>query len=285
MGLMPRTVGQAVADLTARFAAIDPGSARLDARVLVAHALGMEPSFLFSRSGDTLSPDAETKIDDFSSRRLAHEPVSRIVGHREFWGMEFGLTADTLDPRADTETLVSAVLAAKSRYASPRILDLGTGTGCILLAVLKEWPEAVGLGIDLNPGAVIAATNNARHLGLDARASFREGNWCEGLADSFDIIVSNPPYIADDEMSRLAPGVAHFDPGLALRGGVDGLVAYRAIIPAARRLLTAAGRLYLEIGANQTKDVAALLVANGFSHPVEYRDLAGFVRCLEAVTV
>lgn len=282
---MSKTVGQAVADLTARFAAIDPDSARLDARVLVAHVLGLEPGLLFSRSGDGLSPDAEAAIAALAQRRLNHEPVSRIIGRREFWGMDFALSADTLDPRADTETLVAAVLDVKPQYAAPRILDLGTGSGCILLAILKAWPEATGVGVDLNPGAVAAAIANAAHFGLGDRADFRQGNWCEGLVETFDIIVSNPPYIADEDLARLAPGVTGFDPDLALRGGADGLAAYRALIPAARRHLAARGRLYLEIGAGQSADVAALLISAGLGTPAEHKDLSGFVRCLEAVTV
>ena len=218
-------------------------------------------------------------------RRLAHEPVSRIIGHREFWGMDFVLNADTLDPRADTETVVAAVLGVKPQYASPRILDLGTGTGCILLAILKDWPGATGVGVDLNPGAVAAASDNAAQLGLASRATFRQGHWCDGLTEKFDIIVSNPPYIADADLANLAPDVTRFDPDLALRGGGDGLVAYRAMIPSARGQLLAGGRLYLEIGAGQAADVAALLVAAGFAFPAEHKDLSGFVRCLEAVTV
>jgi release factor glutamine methyltransferase len=282
---MMRTVGQAVADLTAHFEAIDSGSARLDARVLVAHVLHVEPSRLFSRSADTFPPDAETRLAALAARRLAHEPVSRIVGHREFWGMDFALNADTLDPRADTETLVSAVLATKPFYNRPRILDLGTGTGCILLAILKDWPEATGVGIDLNPRAVEMAAHNAAQLGLAARATFRTGNWCDGLTEKLDIIVSNPPYITDSEMDRLAPTVAHFDPALALRGGPDGLTAYRILIPQARARLQEGGRVFLEIGAGQAADVAALLKNNAFGTAIEHRDLAGFVRCLEAVTV
>lgn len=282
---MRKTVGQAVADLTVRFAAIDPESARLDARVLVAHVLGLEPSLLFSRSGDAISADVEDGIEALARRRLNHEPVSRIIGRREFWGMDFALTADTLDPRADTETLVAAVLDVRSQYAAPRILDLGTGSGCILLAVLKDWPDATGVGVDLNPGAVTAAIANAAHFDFGDRAVIRQGNWCEGLSETFDIIVSNPPYIADDDLAGLAHGVSGFDPDLALRGGADGLAAYRALIPSARRHLKDRGRLYMEIGAGQAADVAALLVSAGFGPPGEHRDLAGVVRCLEAVSL
>jgi release factor glutamine methyltransferase len=282
---MTRTISQAVADLTARFAAVAPDSARLDARVLIAHAVGVDPSALFARSSDMLSLETEKAIEVSALRRLAHEPVSRIVGCREFWGMDFVLTADTLDPRADTETLVSAVLALREKYTAPRVLDLGTGTGCVLLAILKDWPGATGIGVDLNPGAVAAAAANAVRLGFGARATFRQSSWCDGLSETFDIVVSNPPYITDGEMAVLAPNVARFDPALALRGGADGLTAYRALIPAARRHLSPAGRIFLEIGAGQAADVSALLARDGFGNSVKHMDLAGLVRCLEAVTV
>jgi release factor glutamine methyltransferase len=279
---MAATVGQAIADMTARFAAAGIETARLDARVLVGHALNIEPSLLFARSDIEIAPETAALLETFAARRLAHEPVSRIVGKREFWGMDFAVTKDTLDPRADTETLVSAVLGVKDQYTAPRILDLGTGTGCILLAILKDWPEATGVGIDLNPGAVEAAQENAATLAHASRAKFQQGNWCAGLAGTFDIIVSNPPYIRAADVANLMDEVRRFDPLLALSGGGDGLAAYRDIIPGARAHLNPGGRLFLEIGAGQEADIAALLNAGGLHPMAEYRDLAGIVRCLEA---
>ena len=280
---MAKTVAQAIAALTARFAAVDSNSARLDARVLTAHALGRDPDQLFGRAEIPLPPGAEAALEGFAARRLAFEPVSRIIGRREFWSMDFALTRDTLDPRADTETLVAAVLAVRDAYTAPRLLDLGAGTGCILLAILKDWPTATGIGVDLNPGAVTVAADNAQRLGLAARAAFRVGNWCAGLGEKFDLIVSNPPYVADNDLESLAPAVTRFDPRLALSGGADGLAAYSALLPEARRHLQENGRIFLEIGAGQAEAVSGLLALSGFRATGEHRDLAGFVRCLEAV--
>jgi release factor glutamine methyltransferase len=198
--------------------------------------------------------------------------------------MDFILTPDTLDPRPDTETLVAAVLDLRTASATPRILDLGTGTGCILLAILKDWPQASGIGVDVNPGTVKAAADNAVRLGFASRAIFQKGSWADGLSETFDIIVSNPPYIAATELPGLAPEVTRFDPKLALIGGTDGLAAYRALIPSVRRRLAPKGRLFLEIGARQAESVTGLLTAGGFCVRGEHRDLNGVVRCLEAIS-
>ncbi len=279
---MARSVAQAIAALTQRFTAIDPGSARLDARLLTAHALGLASERLFACADMPLAPAAEAILDGYAARRLDFEPVSRITGRREFWSLEIVITPDTLDPRADTETLVAAVLAARPEISAPRILDLGTGSGCILLAIVKDWPAASGIGVDVSPGAVEAAASNARRLGLEARAVFRVGNWDEGLAEKFDLIVSNPPYIPAGEIPRLDAGVARYDPQLALDGGADGLAAFAALLPGARRCLRENGRLFIEIGAGQAPAVAALLEAEGWRMVAEHRDLAGIARCLEA---
>jgi release factor glutamine methyltransferase len=281
-GGTPKTVAQIIADLTARFSAAGLDTARLDARVLVARAMGRDPSLLFAATDEIPSLQITAVVESFAQRRLSHEPVSRIKGEREFWGLPFKITAATLDPRPDTETVVSAVLATKSLFDGPRILDLGTGTGCILLSILKDWPTASGLGIDVNPGAVAVAIENARALALTERASFQEGDWCAGVAGSFDIVTSNPPYIAATEISLLAPEVRQFDPLLALNGGIDGLSAYRLLVPQVYACLAPNGRLFLEIGADQAAAVTTILAAAGFDMRTEHRDLGGFVRCLEA---
>lgn len=280
---MASTVSEVLAALTARFEAAGIDTARLDARVLIGHALGVEPSALFARGDDLLMAAQRDEIERHAARRADYEPVSRILGKREFWDVVFELTSDTLDPRPDTETVVNAVLACRLMFISPRVLDLGTGTGCILLAVLHGWPAASGVGVDLNPGAVAAAAANTERLGFARRAAFRQGNWCDGLDERFDVIVSNPPYISNAEMATLAPEVGRFDPHLALAGGADGLAAYRALIPAAWGQLNQMGRLFLEIGAGQAPAVTQLLRAAGFSSIGERKDLAGIVRCLEAV--
>jgi release factor glutamine methyltransferase len=278
-----RTIAGAVSELTAAFDAMGLDTPRLDARILVGHAVKLEPSLLFARADRVLTDEEAVLVRNFAMRRQRREPVSRIVGHRGFWGMDFALTPDTLDPRADTETLVAAVLDLRTATAAPRILDLGTGTGCILLAILKDWPNASGIGVDINPGAVKAAADNAARFGFASRAVFQKGSWADGLSETFDIIVSNPPYIAATELPGLAPEVTRFDPKLALSGGTDGLAAYRALIPSVRRRLAPKGRLFLEIGARQAETVTSLLKAGGFSPRAEHRDLGGVVRCLEAI--
>jgi release factor glutamine methyltransferase len=274
------TVAEAVARLTTDFTAAGIESARLDARILIGHVLNLEPSLLFARGELKIADTEKNALQAMAARRLAHEPVSRILGQREFYGLAFKVTPDTLDPRPDTETMVDAVLAEKKRFTAPRVLDLGTGTGCILLAILSEWPEATGLGIDISPGAVAIAAGNARSLGLAARAGFRTGVWTQGLAGPFDIIVSNPPYVTDGEFSGLAPDVRLYDPRGALTAGHDGLAAYRALLPPAARLLSPDGRLFLEIGAGQGDAVVHLATAAGLRIQARHADLGGLERCL-----
>ena len=280
---MSTTVGTFLTALTARFSQAGIDTPRLDARILVGHVLGIDPSMMFARSDMEIDDDQYDRIESLAQRRLAREPVARIVGSREFWSMKFDVTPDVLDPRADTETLVSAILALRPSFPGPvRILDLGTGTGCILLAILSAWPEATGIGVDISPNAVDVATKNAARLGLSNRSVFRVGNWCEGLAETFDIVVSNPPYISTADFLQLQPDVKNFDPPTALKGGADGLDAYRALIPAARKALKSGGKIGLEFGAGQEKAVTKLAEENGFASAAEYRDLAGIVRCVVA---
>ena len=280
---MSTTVGTFLTALTARFSQAGIDNPRLDARILVGHVVGIDPSMLFARSDMAIDDDQYERIAAFAQRRLAHEPVARIVGAREFWSMSFDVTPDVLDPRADTETLVAAILALRPSFSgSVRILDLGTGTGCILLAILSAWPEATGTGIDISPNAVDVATKNAARLGFSNRTAFRQGNWCEGLTESFDIVVSNPPYISTEDFSHLQPDVKNFDLPTALKGGADGLDAYRALLPGARKALKSGGKIGLEFGAGQEKAVTELAQENSFRCAVEYRDLAGIVRCVIA---
>ncbi len=278
---MSTTVGGFLTALTARFSQAGIDTPRLDARVLVGHVLGIDPSLLFARTDMAIDDAQYVAIEKFAKRRLAHEPVTRIIGQREFWSMNFDVTPDVLDPRADTETLVSAILEQKQLFTGPvRVLDLGTGTGCILLAILSAWPEATGVGIDLSAKAVEVATKNAERLGFAHRAAFHVGNWCEGITDTFDIVVSNPPYISVSELAELQPEVKNFDPRMALEGGADGLDAYRSILANAGRVLKAGGKLGLEFGFGQEKAVTRLAQENGFEIAAEYRDLARIVRCV-----
>ena len=283
MSQQPDTLDSACRWLAARLSDAGIADARRDARLLVAHALGLEPQRLLI-DGDRLLGSADlVALEAVAARRCAREPVSRIIGSRGFWTLDLTLTPDTLDPRPDTETLVEAVLAARpDRQAPLRMLDFGTGSGCILLALLSEYPAAQGLGIDIAPGAVAAAEANARRNGLDQRARFQCGNWAEGLSGPFDVIVSNPPYITDAEMAGLEPEVTRYDPPRALVSGPSGLEDYQRLIPALPALLAPGGLVALEVGHTQAQAVSALLVASGFDAPWTRQDLGGIARCVVA---
>jgi release factor glutamine methyltransferase len=240
----------------------------LDARLLLCHAAGLSHEGFVARAGDTLAPDAAERLDAAVARRLAHEPVSRITGTREFYGRSFIVDDSVLDPRPDTETLIEAALdlvEKRDKRDEPlRLLDLGTGTGCILLTLLAELPQARGLGTDLAHEALRVAEANAQRLGLADRGSFLVSDWCEAISGEFDLILSNPPYIASGEIAGLAPEVALHDPKIALDGGPDGLAAYRRIAADAGRLLAARGQILVEIGACQGQAVADVLGEAGF---------------------
>ncbi len=253
----------------------------LDARLLVEHALSLTRNDLFTKA-DTPIPDEDAaRLRALIERRASHEPVGRILGHREFWTLDLALNADTLEPRPDTETLVEAVLKAVPDRAAPlRLLDLGTGTGCILLALLAELPNALGLGVDLSPNAVAAAAANAERNGLGGRARFQTGNWAEGLSERFDVVVSNPPYIPSADIATLAPEVREHDPLRALDGGADGLDAYRVIAAQLPGLLVPGGVAGLEVGQGQAGDVARLLDATGLMPVGIFKDLGGIERCV-----
>lgn len=281
-----RTLGEAVAAAAGRLAGAGIEDARRDARLLICRLLGAGPELLLARPERALSPEEAARIEAAVARRVAREPVSRILGEREFWSLPFGLNAATLDPRPDSETLVAAVLAALPDRAAPlTLLDLGTGSGCLLLALLSELPNATGCGIDISAAAVEQAAANAARLGLAGRARFLCHSWAGGLAIAaagWDVVVSNPPYIASGEIAGLDPEVAAYDPPAALDGGADGLAAYRALIPAAAEVLRPGGLVALEIGRRQAAAVEALLGEAGLAVLERARDLAGVERCLLA---
>lgn len=216
-------------------------------------------------------------------RREAREPVARILGRRGFWTLDLQVTTDTLDPRPDSETVVEAVLARVQDRAAPlRLLDLGTGSGCLLLALLSELPKAWGLGVDRSPGAAMAARANAALNRLDTRTAFVVGNWADALEGRFDVVVSNPPYIEQDAIAGLMPEVRQYDPVAALDGGLDGLDAYRAILADLPRLLAPGAMAAFELGQGQGQAVGAMMGAAGFAR-IEIRpDLAGIGRCIIA---
>jgi release factor glutamine methyltransferase len=252
---MPTTVAQAVRHGAERLACV-ADNPRLEARLLLAHALGVSRDDLIR---DPDRPVAEAAFEALLARRTAHEPLALIVGHREFWSMDFQVSAATLIPRPDSETLVEAALAAFAGRAAPeKILDLGTGTGCLLLAVLKEFRFAFGIGVDLVPGAVALAKANAARNGLASRCGFAAANWTDAVAGRFDLIISNPPYIATADIPALMPEVACHEPRRALDGGPDGYDAYRAILPSLKQHLEPHGAAILELGAGQANYVSHL---------------------------
>jgi release factor glutamine methyltransferase len=254
----------------------------LDARVLLCHAAGVTHEDYVANPNLPLSPEAAARFAADIERRLRGEPVSRMIGYREFYGRAFRIDQDTLDPRPDTETLIEAALDLTDqrgwRHRPIDILDLGTGSGAILLTLLAELPHARGVGADLSLGALDVARANAEALGVAARASFVAANWLDGIAGSFDLVVSNPPYIASGAIAELAPEVRLHDPALALDGGADGLSAYRAIAASALLVLRPGGSLLAEIGPDQADAVSALFKQVGLSVDASdgvWRDLAG----------
>lgn len=261
----------------------------LDARLLLAHALahalGYAPGDLLALAESGVQPEVEAAARTFLSRRSAGEPVARILGHKEFWSLDFRLSPETLVPRPDTETVVEEALARCPDHDAPlRILDLGTGSGAILAALLVERPRATGVGIDRSEGAARTARDNLARAGVGARGLVLVGDWGEAVEGGFDLVVSNPPYITATAMADLPPEVRLHDPALALVAGADGLCAYRAIAAALPRLLAPGGVVVLELGAGQEPDVAALVVEAGLrlSGPARC-DLAGIARALSAV--
>ncbi len=225
--------------------------------------------------------EALALIEADTQRRLAGEPLSRIYGVREFWGREFRLSPHTLDPRPETEQLIELALKRFNGASPARILDLGTGTGCILISLLAEFPDSIGLGVDLSPGALDTARQNAVFHGVEDRAEFRESNWFSNVDGEFDLIVSNPPYIAESIVPTLSPEVKNHDPILALEGGKDGLQAYREIFSKIFSHLKPGGIALFEIGFEQGDDVMRLIGESRIREKRVHRDLAGLARVLE----
>jgi release factor glutamine methyltransferase len=265
------TSAQALRAAVARLAAAGVPGAAGDARALLAHALRIAPDRLALHLDDPLPPEAGQRLDAAVNARSARQPVSQIIGHRLFWGRAFRVTPDVLDPRPETETLVAEALAG----AFGSVLDLGTGSGAILLTLLAERPGARGVATDLSPAALSVARHNAQVLGVAERTVFVQADWFDGVTGRFHLIVSNPPYIAQAEMACLQPDVRDWEPHLALTPGGDGLEAYRRIMAGLADYLLPGGRLLVEIGPTQGPAVRALMLAAGLHDPTVLTDLDG----------
>ena len=259
-------------------------TAALDAKLLTGHALGMDTLALATQEQDPVADADAERVAALLQRRMGGESVARIIGEREFFGLAFALNAATLEPRPDTELLVE--LAIKALPQGGRMLDLGTGTGCIPIAVLANRPDASGLATDINAEALEMARANAARHGVMDRLDLALGNWFDALsasgrgADKYEIVVSNPPYITSAVIETLAPEVKDFDPQLALDGGPDGLGPYRIIAAQARDVLVPGGQVLVEIGHDQGSSVSALFAEHGFADIVVHKDLNGLDRVI-----
>ncbi len=267
-------IDRALAGAAARLAAVSD-TPRLDAELLLAHALGVtREALLLGAAGERAVPDG---FEALVARRLAAEPIAYILGSKAFWTIELQVTPDVLIPRPDSETLIDAAVAHFGRQGPSRVIDLGTGSGALLLAALDQWPGAQGVGIDRSPAALAVAAGNAGRLGMADRARFLVGDWAEGVAGPFDLLLCNPPYI--EAGAQLPEAVARHEPHGALFAGADGLDDYRRIAPMLPRLIAPGGMAAIEIGATQRAAVTALIAAQA----LEVRcmaDLAGRDRCL-----
>ncbi|WP_420549287.1 peptide chain release factor N(5)-glutamine methyltransferase [Curvivirga sp.] len=267
------------AEATLKEAGID--SARQDARLLLAYHLDKDISSIMA------FPEKELEgREDFNaliSRRSLSEPVSHILGEREFWSLPFKVTSDVLDPRPDSETLIEAVLERKPNHSDAvDIIDFGTGSGCLLLTLISEYKQALGTAVDISDTALKIAEENARNLDLQSRCQFIQSNWHEKVSGQYDILISNPPYITSADMKTLSKDVYDHEPHLALHGGEDGLKPYRILIPAGKQLLKENGLICLEFGYEQADSVASLLDRNGYKDIQLHPDLSGIIRCATA---
>ena len=280
------TLGDGVRAVQRALAEAGVEDAGRDARLLVAAAAGVDTQEIIIRPERPLAAEQQSRLQAMLARRCAREPVSRILGEREFYGRRFALSVATLDPRADSETLIEAVLGLATREGWAdrplRILDIGTGTGCLLLTLLAELPLATGVGTDISAAALDTAASNAAALGLAGRAVFTQADVLDGVDGHFDLVVSNPPYIPTGEIAGLKPEVHKYDPLAALDGGADGLAIYRRIIVGLPRVLR--GWVVFEVGAGQADAVARLLqqafVKTRHAEVARHNDLEGHTRCV-----
>lgn len=279
------TLNEARRDLAARLETAGIADAALEAKYLLAAATGLEGASLIAEGRREITADEAERLEAMAARRLAREPLAHILGSQPFWTLDLEVSPDVLIPRTDTETLVETALdLMPSASGIQRVLDVGTGSGAVLLAILKERPNAYGIGTDVSPAALTIAERNAARNGLDGRSSFRQTSWADGLKDGdFDLAVSNPPYIATAVIAGLEPEVRDHDPALALDGGEDGLDAYRVLLPELFRILKPGAPMAVEIGFDQAASVSALAGEAGFTGMAIRRDLGGNDRVVSAL--
>jgi len=282
MANKPQSAVQVLADIAARLPDNGLDDRRRDARHLLALALDRTTPVL-PHEDVNITEQQLDRLDQLIERRIKGEPISRIRGYREFYSLDFHINPATLDPRADSETLVEAALRVlgDADCPAPRVLDLGTGSGCLLLAILANAPTASGIGVDIQEAAAEMARQNAERLGLAARADFQVRSWDDGLDGQFDLVISNPPYIPRPDLGGLMDEVRLYDPILALDGGDDGLDAWRALAPVIARRLYPHGVALVEIGQGQGDEVAGIFDHHGLRLTHQWPDLAGVTRCLQ----
>ncbi len=258
-------------------------SAELDARLLIKAVTGWEDADFITRPDITIGTEKKQILDSMVFRRLRGEPVSRIFGRRGFWGLEFIVTPDVLDPRADSETLIAAALRAFKGRPPSRILDLGTGSGCLIVTLLHEWPQTLGVAIDISPEALAVAARNAQENNVAERLVLKEGNWLMPFKEGqkFDLIISNPPYIPRADISNLDRDVRDYDPILALEGGIDGLESYQTIFLNLHKHIENDGIALFETGMGQAEEIVRLAAKHGLAAKRIHADLAGIPRVVE----
>lgn len=275
---MSQTLDGAVRAVARRIAARPHADGLREARILIEHVTGLSSSAQIGAANDVLSADQLVKLEALVVRREAGEPLARLIGKAAFWDFKVGLNAATLIPRDDTGVLVDAALARLPKDQPTHVVDVGTGTGIILLALARERPQLCGQGIDLTEAAVQQARQNAEALGLASQLTFTQGDWLDGVAGPVDMVVSNPPYIREGDMAGLAQEVREHDPGLALVAGADGLDAYRVLLPQALSVVRSGGYALVEIGADQKQAVTSIGEAAGWRCEAGLRDLSGHDR-------
>ena len=285
---MNATYDSLLRDTAVALSAAGIDNVRFEARLLLGRASGLSIEQMVSRGRDEAPPGVAVELRALTARRVRREPMAYILGEREFWGLPFKVSPAVLVPLHDSETMIEAALALiPDRSRALRILDLGLGSGCLLLTLLHEFPEASGVGLEASPEALVIAWENAAALGVAARAALLEGdwrrpNWVRAVGGPFDLVVSNPPYIEAGDIERLMPEVGRFEPLLALDGGPDGLAAYRVLAASLNELMAPGGTVLFEVGEGQAFAVSGLLTAAGLAPGTPWKDLGGVERVVPA---